>query len=271
MIIVTGYTGAPHVTSNAAQALNQGIFGSGNCVLNVGNKFAATLTDANTVTIQSGEGVLQGVHFRIDPGTTEAVTISNGTSGYNRIDLICARYTKNAITGVENVSLVVVEGTPDASTPTEPTINSGDILTGDSPVDFPLYKVSLSGITPTLSAIFATPTQKVIDISESIAANNYHYAQSNKLEAGTYLIVVNGVAQPGSSATSYARFTVSVPVSYGNGEMRQVATMINNNEGGVSGSFIANFTSASKLSAYMTNLSSVSITASLLVYAVRLS
>lgn len=156
MKIVTGYTGTPHVTSNAAQAFNQGIFGNGNCVLDVGYKFSATLTDANTVTISDGEGVMQGVHFRIDPGTTEAVTISNGTSGYKRIDLICARYTKNAVTGVEDVSLVVVEGTPDASTPTAPTVNSGTILTGDSPVDFPLWQVSLDSLTPSLTSLIAT-------------------------------------------------------------------------------------------------------------------
>ena len=166
MKIVTGYTGTPHVTSNAAQAFNQGVFGFGNFVLDVlsvwGNHFAATLTDANTVTIQDGDGIIQGVHFRIDPGTTEAVTISNGTSGYKRKDLICARYTKNALTGVEDVSLVVLEGTPDASTPTAPTWNTGSILNGDSPVDFPLYEVSLNGLTPTLTALF--------DITPSIIA-----------------------------------------------------------------------------------------------------
>ena len=154
MNIVTGYIGTPHVTSNAAQGFNQGIFGAGNYVLNVGNKFGATLTDANTVTVSDGEGVLQGVHFRIDPGTTETVNISNGTSGYKRIDYICARYAKNALTGVESVTLVVVEGTPDASTPTAPTINTGNILLGGSPVDFPIYEVDLDGLTPELIALF---------------------------------------------------------------------------------------------------------------------
>lgn len=154
MKIVTGYTGQPHITSNAIQGFNQGIFGKGNYVLNVGNKFNAVLTDVNTVTISDGEGVLQGVHFRIDPGTTEDVNIANGTTGYKRIDYICARYTKNALTGVESVNLVVVEGTPAASTPTAPTINTGDVLLGGSPVDFPLYEVDLNGLTPTIKTLF---------------------------------------------------------------------------------------------------------------------
>ena len=128
MKIVTGYRGTPHISSNDQQAFNQAIFGSDNYVLNVGSKFSATLSDVNTVTIADGEGVLQGVHFRIDPGTTEDVNIANGATGYKRIDYICARYTKNALTGIEDVSLVVVEGTPDASTPTAPTISDSTMI-----------------------------------------------------------------------------------------------------------------------------------------------
>lgn len=198
MNIVTGYTGSPHVTSNAVQGFNQGIFGAGNYVLNVGNMFEAELTDANTVTIADGEGVLQGVHFRIDPGTTETVNISNGTLGYKRIDYICARYTKNAITGVEDVSIAVVEGTPDASTPTEPTVNSGTILTGSSPVDFPLYKVSIDGLTPTLTALFSQriidySTTDTITLSSSGVSGTYEGAVTHKtitLEPGYYLFCV---------------------------------------------------------------------------------
>lgn len=153
MNIVTGYRGTPHITANEAQAMNQGIFGTGNYVLDVGNKFAATLESATSVAIQDGEGVIQGVQFRIAPGSVENVSISPGTSGYKRIDYICARYTKNASTGIEDVTLVVVEGTPDASTPTAPTINTGDVLTGSSPVDFALWEVDLDGLTPTLNSL----------------------------------------------------------------------------------------------------------------------
>lgn len=164
MRIVTGYRGEPHITANAIQAFNQGICGTNNYVMDVGNKFAATLDNATTVTLQDGEGVMQGVHFRIEPGDTQSVTISPGTSGYKRIDLICARYTKSAITGVESVDLVVVEGTPDASTASEPSVNTGTILTGGSPVDFPLWKVSLDGLTPTLSQKYTLDTSRVSEV-----------------------------------------------------------------------------------------------------------
>lgn len=161
MKIVTGYRGIPHITSNAAQAFNQGVIGSNNFVLNVGSKFAATLSDVNTVTIADGEGVIQGAHFRIEGA--ETVNIANGSTGFNRIDLICARYTKNGTTGIEDVSLVVIQGEETASTATAPDYNTGDILDGESPIDFPLYKVSLNGLTPSVSKMFivANPIPRI--------------------------------------------------------------------------------------------------------------
>lgn len=199
MKIVTGYTGTPHVTSNAVQGFNQGIFGVGNCVLGVGNKFEAELTNVNTVTISDGEGIMQGVHFRIDPGTTETVNIANGTTGYKRIDYICARYEKNTITGAESVSLVVVEGTPNADTPVAPVVNTGDILLGGSPVDYPLYKVELDGLTPSISSMFDVvgsfsrigTVQEARNTSsdDKNAHGQYLKLASLNLEKGTYLLL----------------------------------------------------------------------------------
>lgn len=153
MKIVTGYTGTPHITSNDQQGLNQGIFGTDSYVLNVGQKFNATLNTATTITIEDGEGMMQGVHFRIDPGDTEAVTINPGTPGFNRIDLICARYTKDSTTGIESVELAAIEGTPSEGAASDPEYTTGDIRMGDTIVDYPLWKVSLSGVSPELTRV----------------------------------------------------------------------------------------------------------------------
>lgn len=223
MNIVTGYTGTPHVTSNEAQALNQGVFGSGNVVLNVGNKFAATLVDANTITIQDGEGIMQGVQFRIAPGETETVTIENGTIGYNRIDLICARYTKNAQTGVEAVNLVVVEGTPTASTPSVPSVSTGNILEGDSPVDFPLYSVIISELVPYVSPRFGYACTVVETSIPSGISNGWNY---RKFSDGTYEawqtkhITTNITTQSSGVYISTSEIPINAPsfstsVSYG--------------------------------------------------------
>lgn len=147
MKIVTGYTGTPHITSNDDQGLLQGIVGTGSYILSVGSQFAYTLISANELQISDGEGVLQGVHFRIEPGFTESVTIDNGSQGMQRIDLVCVRYEKVVDTGVESVSLVVHKGTPAAASPVSPTPVSGDILAGDLVAEMPLYTVTLNGLT----------------------------------------------------------------------------------------------------------------------------
>lgn len=209
MEIVTGYTGTPHIDANADQSRNQGIFGTGNCVLNVGEKFAAVLSNANTVTISDGEGMMQGVHFRILPGMTENVTIDNGTAGVNRIDLICARYTKDGSTGVEAVSLVVIKGTPSDSTPTEPTYTTGDIRGGDLAADFPLYRVTLTGLTPAIAQVATVSYGSAADAGLELgAAVEWEFSLANGVEghsdaftlaAGVYLcdlfLLCNGVEQ----------------------------------------------------------------------------
>lgn len=154
MEIVTGYRGTPHITSNAMQAFNQCLVGQGNFVFEVGNSFAAQLLDANTVQVSSGEGMIQGVHFRIEPGEVETLNIANGTVGTVRIDLICARYTKNATTGIEDVSLIVLQGPEGTTYADYPALQRGDILEGDTPVDFPMYQVNIDGITPRLTTLF---------------------------------------------------------------------------------------------------------------------
>lgn len=146
--LVTGYKGTAHITAEDVGAFNAGIFGSGEYVLNSGNKLSASLTSNNTVKILDGDLMMQGRHITLKKDTFEEVTIENGENGMNRIDLIVARYTKDSNTGVENVEFAVVKGTPTSGTATAPECTTGDILSGDCTLhEMPLYKVSLSGLT----------------------------------------------------------------------------------------------------------------------------
>ena len=151
MKIVTGYKGSAHITSNDDQGRNQGIFGTGNYVLPVGNKLQVVASGTDGLTIKDGEGVLQGVHFRILPGTTDTKTITLPASGNHRVDYVVARYTKNSSTGVEDVTIEVVNGTavPEENPLVYPTVATGSILSGDSPVEMTLAEVvsTNSGIT----------------------------------------------------------------------------------------------------------------------------
>ncbi len=145
MEIITGYTGENHVTSMDDASLYRGIFGQGDYVLDVGNKFAATIINNNTVRIMDGDLVIQGHQARIRANDYEEVTIDNGTHGQKRNDLIVARYQKNTTTGIESITLEVVKGTP-GETATDPDIIQEDLSTGGTQRDFALYRVTLNGL-----------------------------------------------------------------------------------------------------------------------------
>lgn len=149
MNIILGYKNDPHITSQQLRDTNIGIFGSGAHILDVGSKMAATVISATKVDIADGQIVCEGCTAEIAHGTTESLTIANGTQGMLRKDLIVARYTKTAGTGVENMALAVITGTPASASPAVPAHSTGAIADGDTPIDFPLYVVNLDGISIT--------------------------------------------------------------------------------------------------------------------------
>lgn len=147
MHLITGYAGAEHVTAADAGSLHIAIFGTGQYVLNRGNKFAATIVTNNTIRIADGDIMMQGRHVRLAEGSYVDLTIDNGAQGMMRNDLIVARYTKDSSTGVEAVNLVVIKGTAAASSPADPAYTSGDIINDHVVLnDMPLYRVPLNGL-----------------------------------------------------------------------------------------------------------------------------
>ena len=235
MKIVTGYKGTPHISSNDQQAFNQGIFGNGNSILDVGSGFDATLEDVNTVTIADGEGVIQGVHFRIEPGETETVNIPNGAVGTYRLDLICARYTKDAATGVENVSLVLISGEPDESDPEIPEYNTGDILTGATVVDFPLYLVQINEITPILKKQFVPSCALSQSAKHSLTPSEGTPGQGGCFYYKVLSTVVVRVCVTGLTAETYYEGIVTLPFAaeYGLSLINEYGTISVDDEGNV--------------------------------------
>ena len=206
MDIVTGHVGSAHVTSWQDRDLNQGIFGPDTYILNVGSKLAATIISNNEIRIADGTLVMQGCQGVIQKGTYDTISIDNGTQGLKRNDLICAQYTKSA--GVESMSLVVIKGTA-ASTPSDPSYTSGDIQNGDTPVQVPVYRVVLDGLTLTSVDALVDVQDNIDDIgtsignigevyeanasSVSVSKNTSTTIVSLTVSAGTYVVVANGL------------------------------------------------------------------------------
>jgi len=210
MNIIAGYRGEPHITSQQLRNENIGIFGDDACILAVGSEMAATVISANEVDIADGILVAEGCTAEITHGTVEAMAIDNGSQGMLRTDLIVARYTKNSGTGVEDMQLEVIKGTPAASNPATPSHTTGSIADGDTTVDFPLYEVHLDGIA----------IDSVVRIPDVVSM-----AKQNDVTSLT-TIVTSLVNKIGSVAMGTAATTIT-------GAIKELLTKINANTSNV--------------------------------------
>lgn len=142
--LVTGYSGTEHVSSSDDGARQAGTVGTGMYVLEtVEDPLTATLENANTVTVGPGDVLINGRHVRLTGSTTFAVPV--GTQAMQTSNLLVLRYSVSD-DGTEKVEAVTLTGEPAASDPQDPTLATGSVLDGDSPVDMPLYRVVTTGI-----------------------------------------------------------------------------------------------------------------------------
>lgn len=143
--LVTGKAGAPHIEGNDIGTINQATRGKGSYVLEWGDEFAARVTGSNSVQIGTGCASMEGRDFIIN--SPETVTITSGSQGMKRNDLICAHYHRDGSTGVETMGLTVIKGTAVSSNPADPNVPSGTIMGGSIDAYWKLYRVPLDGIT----------------------------------------------------------------------------------------------------------------------------
>lgn len=167
MRIVTGYRGEPHIVSDDLQAFNKGAIGD--IILPIGQRLHAEMITSNTLRIYDGAALMGGVEFRVEFGTYDDVAIDNGEQGMNRTDLVCARYQEDGSTGIESMSWAVVKGTPTSGTPQWPTFPTGDIIEGATDVYFPMYRVTLAGLTPAVEELCGVLTAAA-DTQDTIAS-----------------------------------------------------------------------------------------------------
>lgn len=149
MKIVSGRTGSPHVTSQQFRQMLEGIIGQGSYIITSGENLKPELSSNNLLKIRSGMMAHHGCISCVDIGTYDEVTLTNGSQGMKRIDLIVNRYTRNAETEVENCSWEVIQGTPVASNPAVPAYTSGNLQNGDLVDECPAFEVHYDGINVT--------------------------------------------------------------------------------------------------------------------------
>lgn len=148
--LITGRAGRAHVDSSDVRAFNAYVNASGRYVLHGGG---ATMESANDLRILPAEILMDGAHVRIT-GTGEEVTLENGASSYDRIDIVALHYTSvgSDDSRVESVTLEVIKGTPvdtggGAQDPDMP-VPGTSILDGSSEVYVPYVRVKITGLVP---------------------------------------------------------------------------------------------------------------------------
>ncbi|MCI6394737.1 MAG: hypothetical protein MR851_00460, partial [[Clostridium] scindens] len=204
--IVDGLREKPHVTSNDHFGRNEGIVGISDYVLNVGRMFETELISSNELRIYDGEGMIQGCHWRILPGTYETVTLSNGTQGKKRIDYVVARYEKNSV-GYEDIGISVKEGEATSGNPKPPAYITGDIRAGDTIREMVLAEIEYEGInvvevTPKFEVLMtmAELQEKTDELNRKLPV----FKRRNSSEAGIctphYIMIMGTLVLQGANA-----------------------------------------------------------------------
>ena len=205
--LITGLKTTADIESQDDGARIYGTVSSGDRVLNVGTKWAYQTISNNCIRIKDGEALMQGRHVRQAPSTYTDVTINNGESGKKRYDIIVLRYTKAVGTGIENVELAVVEGTPATSSPTIPSLTTGNIFTGCTTHEMGLYRVYINGLN--ISSVTKLFTE-VNSMENSYSSLNTSYTNLNTKVNGmattaaiTYYISPSGSNSNSGTSSSY--------------------------------------------------------------------
>lgn len=225
MKIMTGKTGAPHVTSQQFRQLVEGTVGQDSYILTSGENLEPELQTNNLLKIRSGMMSHHGNLSVVELGTYDEVTIQNGTQGMQRIDLVVNRYTRNEETGIEDNEWIVIMGTPAASDPVAPAYTEGNLQDGDLVDDCPVFEVHLDGIN-------VTEVVKLLDVTSDMSTLNASLSElrDNNYELGSdiasdhsiwYKKYANGLIEywgrsnsPSSGAGGRGFATIDFPIPF---------------------------------------------------------
>lgn len=189
MKIVSGRIGSPHVTSQQFRQMLEGILGQDSYILTSGENLKPELSSNNLFKIRSGMMCHHGCISCVEIGTYDEVTLTNGSHGMQRIDLVVNRYTRNTETEVEKCEWKVITGTAKASSPAVPTYTKGNLQEGDLVDECPVFEIHYNGIN-------VTEVKSLLSVAGSLAELN------GKLEEKKY-----SISQGGSLAIRNQRIT----------------------------------------------------------------
>lgn len=181
MKIVSGRTGSPHVTSQQFRQMLEGILGQDSYILTSGENLKPELSSNNLLKIRSGMMCHHGCISCVEIGTYDEVTLTNGSHGMQRIDLVVHRYTRNTETEVEKCEWKVITGTAKASSPAVPTYTKGNLQEGDLVDECPVFEIHYNGINVTEVKSLLSVVGSLAELNGKLEEKKYSISQGGSL------------------------------------------------------------------------------------------
>ena len=210
--LVDGKAGVAHISSEDKAIIHQAKFSKSDVVYDWGDSFKCSMSSSNRATVGTGCASIQGLDWHIT--SAESVTISNGSQGMKRNDIICAHYHRDSKTGNENVALTVLKGTPNATAAADPTIPSGKILSGAVDAYMPLWRIPLNGITVGTPVRLFTPRGALWDSVTQQWKPPYTSDSLTLCRVGRVVTVNGNVKFTGSGQQNYSTANETIPEAF---------------------------------------------------------
>ena len=210
--LVDGKAGTMHISSEDKAIIHQAKFSKSDVVYDWGDVFKCDMSSSNRATIGTGCASIQGLDWHIT--AAESVTISNGSQGMKRNDIICAHYHRDSKTGNELVELTVLKGTPNATAAADPTIPSGKILSGAVDAYMPLWRIPLDGITVGTPVRLFTPRGALWDSVTQLWKPPYTNDRLTLCRVGRVVTVNGNVKFDGSGQQNYSTANEIIPEAF---------------------------------------------------------
>ena len=198
--VVTAKQGKPHVTADQQALMQAGMLGKGRYALDALNNLACTMTDSNTLTVDTG-GLMVDGRWVVNEAQT-SFAIANGSQAQFRKDLAVLEITVDPSTGVTSLEEKVLQGATAATeaAAADPTYEPGDLYTGLTAV-VPIARITLNGLTPTCKALLPSvadlktiseQTKKIGDSVSRPLFKTVKYTSPNEDVGSGYVLEYNG-------------------------------------------------------------------------------
>ena len=194
--VVTAKQGKPHVTADQQALMQAGMLGKGRYALDALNNLACTMTDSNTLTVDTG-GLMVDGRWVVNEAQT-SFAIANGSQAQFRKDLAVLEITVDPSTGVTSLEEKVLQGATAATeaAAADPTYEPGDLYTGLTAV-VPIARITLNGLTPTCKALLPsvadlkTISEQTKKLGDSVSPSSFLNSESLKITMIGKLAIVH--------------------------------------------------------------------------------